>query len=97
MKRTEVKSLKQIFDDIKVNNSETYDNIDKARIPELWSEIAGDVISNSTQEIFIKGNKLFISFDNPIVKYEVLLSKHSYLFELNKKIGRKLITDITIK
>ena len=85
MDRSEIKSLKEIIENIRAtDNGELNDKIDSARIPELWKEIAGIVISNSTEEMYFKHNKLYVSFDNPAIKCEVLYMKASLIFEMNK-------------
>ncbi|MDR2836148.1 MAG: DUF721 domain-containing protein [Bacteroidales bacterium] len=97
MEKTDFKSLDNIISKMIEQTPNLQDDIDRAKIPEIWKEVVGPTISDSTQEIKVNRYKIFVKINNPIIKHEILLMKHSILFDINNKLGRKLITELILR
>lgn len=97
MERKNFNTLGNILKDFVKTIPNSENELDAIKVHECWKEVVGPAINNSTTELIIDKNILFLKFDNPIAKNEVLLMKHSILIEINNKIGRKMLTQLIVK
>ncbi|MEN8224634.1 MAG: DUF721 domain-containing protein [Bacteroidota bacterium] len=68
--------------------------VKQARIIEAWPEVAGEMITNHTRDIYFKGSKLFVKLDSPALKTELGYSKTRIIDSLNDFVGEKVVVDI---
>ena len=66
------------------------------RLVQQWENIIGRNIARATDDIFIKSGILFLKFNSPVVKHEVLMIKQEILKKMNDIAEEKLIYDIRI-
>lgn len=68
------------------------------RILEVWEECVGSVIAKNSVPVELRKNKLFVSVENAVWRYELNAKKEDILNKLNKILDRKnnknLIKDI---
>jgi predicted nucleic acid-binding Zn ribbon protein len=64
------------------------------RVIQTWEEVAGEMISRHTREMYFKGNKLFVRLDSPALKNELSYSKRKIIDALNEKVGAVIVADI---
>ncbi|NQT78699.1 MAG: DUF721 domain-containing protein [Bacteroidetes bacterium] len=68
--------------------------VNQARVIMAWEEVTGKMISKHTQDLYIKGSKLFVKLDSPALKNELTYSKGKIIELLNKEAGGEVISDI---
>ncbi|MCD4723855.1 MAG: DUF721 domain-containing protein [Bacteroidales bacterium] len=68
--------------------------LNQARVIMAWEEVTGKMISRHTQDLYIKGSKLFVKLDSPALKNELAYSKGQIIDSLNDAAGGEIITDI---
>ncbi|NOR53582.1 MAG: DUF721 domain-containing protein [Candidatus Aminicenantes bacterium] len=68
--------------------------VNQARVIMAWEEVTGKMISRHTQDLYIKGSKLFVKLDSPALKTELSYSKGKIIELLNKEAGGEVISDI---
>lgn len=68
--------------------------LNQARVIMAWEEVTGKMISRHTQDLYIKGSKLFVKLDSPALKTELSYSKGKIIELLNKEAGGEVISDI---
>ena len=68
--------------------------VNQARVIMAWEEVTGKMISKHTQDLYIKGSKLFVKLDSPALKTELSYSKGKLIELLNKEAGGEVIKDI---
>jgi predicted nucleic acid-binding Zn ribbon protein len=73
------------------------DDYTRMQIATIWKETVGEVIARYTKNIELKGNKLTLYVTSPIVKKELLMLRSDIIIQLNKKIGKELVTEIDIR
>jgi len=66
----------------------------QARVINAWEDVTGKMISRHTQDLYIKGSKLFVKLDSPALKNELSYSKGKIIEMLNKEAGGEIIKDI---
>jgi hypothetical protein len=59
-----------------------------------WEKVAGSMIFNHTEKIFIRKNKLYLKLDSPALKQELSFAKSRIIKKLNKSVDQNLIEDI---
>jgi len=86
-------SLKEIINELlKVYKLE--DGINESRLISSWEIIAGSIVSNHTERIYIRKNKLYIKLDSPALKHELSFAKSKLIKSLNKTVNKNVIDDI---
>ncbi len=71
--------------------------LNQARVIMAWEEVTGKMISRHTQDLYIKGSKLFVKLDSPALKTELSYSKGKIIELLNKEAGGDVISDIVFR
>jgi hypothetical protein len=97
MEKKNFNTLGNILTDFVKTIPNSQQELDIVRVHNLWKDVVGTAICDSTTEMIIDKNIIFLKFDNPIAKNEVLLMKHSILMEINNKIGRKMLTQMIVR
>ena len=62
-----------------------------------WKDIVGELIANSTSEIFFNGNTVFVTLNSAALKHELSFRKEEILNSINKFCGYKLVDHIVIR
>lgn len=71
--------------------------LNQARVINAWEEVTGKMIFKHTQDLYIKGSKLFVKLDSPALKNELTYSKGKIIELLNKEAGGEVISDIVFR
>jgi len=71
--------------------------ISQFTVKNSWKDIVGDVIANSTTEIYFNNTTIFITLNSAALKHELSYQKDTMLVNINKFCGYKLVTDIVIR
>jgi len=64
------------------------------KILKVWNECVGDTISKFSKPVEIKKNKLYVSVENAVWRYELSARKSEILERVNQIIKNKIIKDI---
>ncbi len=62
-----------------------------------WKDIVGEIIANSTTEIYFNESVIFISLTSAALKHDLSFKKEAVLDSINKYCGYKLVTQLVIK
>jgi hypothetical protein len=62
-----------------------------------WETIVGRIISQYTQNIYIKNDTLFVETTSPIVRNELLMMREEIRCRLNETAGKELIKTIIFR
>lgn len=69
---------------------------DERKILETWEELAGKKIYKHTEDINLKDGKLYIKVKSSVAKQELLFMKNRLLELINRKMGKKAVTEIVV-
>jgi len=62
-----------------------------------WKDIVGDMIANSTTEIFFNEKIVFITLNSAALKHELTFRREELVNNINKFCGYKLVDQIVIR
>ena len=62
-----------------------------------WKDIVGDMIANSTTEIFFNEKIIFITLSSAALKHELTFRREELVNSINKFCGYKLVDQIVIR
>ena len=69
------------------------EKLEELKILEVWKECVGDIISQNSKPIELKGNKLLVRVENAVWRFELSLKKREIINKLNiileKEKGKK--------
>jgi|JI10StandDraft_1071094.scaffolds.fasta_scaffold952748_2 hypothetical protein len=71
--------------------------ITELKLVNAWAEITGPLISKHTTEIRLVGKTLYVSFDNPPLKNEMMYRRTSLIDAINLALGVVVVEKIFIK
>ena len=77
-----------------LNNSGLSSGVNQQKAMEFWSEIVGDKIAENTEAVSVKHGVLFVKANSSTWSQELQLKKKEVLSKINKRIGKKTITDL---
>lgn len=93
MKTTNEQTLKEaILQLLKTYNLQN--GINETKLINSWENIAGKMITNHTEDLYIKNKKLFIKLDSPALKHELSFAKTKLIKSLNEAVKQQVIEDI---
>lgn len=93
MKNTNEQTLKEaIIQLLKTYNLQN--GINETKLINSWENIAGKMITNHTENLYIKNKKLFIKLDSPALKHELYFAKTKLIKSLNDSVNQQVIEDI---
>lgn len=93
MKSTNEQTLKEaIFQLLKTYKLQ--DGINETKVINSWESIAGKIITNHTENIYIRNKKLYLKLDSPALKNELLYAKTKLIESLNNIVKQQVIEDI---
>ena len=95
-RNNKLKSIKSILDSF-VEQDNLVDGFFNIKIKNAWEKAVEKKIIDYTKEIYVKGNILFISVSNPILKQEILYSRQKVINLINEDLGKELIKKIVLK
>lgn len=70
------------------------DKLNETKLVNAWEDVAGKLVHRHTREIYINDRILFIRTDTPALKQELSYQKTRLIEQLNKSVGKQIITDI---
>ncbi|MGM0946883.1 MAG: DUF721 domain-containing protein [Bacteroidota bacterium] len=59
-----------------------------------WGELVGKTISDRTESVFIRQNKLFVKISSGPIKRELQMSRSKIIGLIEEKYGKELIEEI---
>jgi len=62
-----------------------------------WQEIMGPMVARHTNDLFIKGNKLFLYLDSAPLRHELTMIKAQVIKKVNEAVGVEMIKELIIK
>ena len=64
------------------------------RLIDSWAEVAGQIVANYTEGLFIKNQTLFVHLTNPALRSDLQMMRSELIRKLNAKVGSQVIADI---
>lgn len=70
------------------------DGMNETKLINSWENVAGNMITRHTENLYIKNKKLYIKLDSPALKHELSFAKSKLISSLNKAVRSEVIEDI---
>ncbi len=70
------------------------EKMQEMKILKVWNECVGETISKFSKPVDIKKNKLYVSVENAVWRYELSARKVEILERVNQNLKNKLLKDI---
>lgn len=95
MRRTEAKSVTEIIAETfgQGDNSERFD-LQRASL--AWTEVMGPEVNRQTFRRYIEGSTLHVHIVSAALKNELIYQKDNIIRNINRTVGRDVLTDIII-
>jgi predicted nucleic acid-binding Zn ribbon protein len=93
VKLSNEQSLREVINEL-IKTFKLEDGISATRVINSWEKVAGTMIFNHTEKIFIRKKKLYLKLDSPALKQELSFEKSLILKKINKSAGQNVIEEI---
>lgn len=93
MERKYPTPIKQIMEGI-LKTQHLEDGILKVRAVNLWGELLGPNVKNSTTNVFVKDQILVVSLRSSVLRNELSILKDKIIDKMNEHLGQTYIKDI---
>jgi len=70
------------------------DGMNETKLINSWENVAGNMITKHTENLYIRNKKLYIKLDSPALKHELSFAKSKLISSLNKAVKSEVIVDI---
>lgn len=70
------------------------DGMNETKLINSWENVAGNMITKHTENLYIRNKKLYIKLDSPALKHELSFAKSKLISSLNKVVKSEVIVDI---
>ncbi|MCF8379992.1 MAG: DUF721 domain-containing protein [Bacteroidales bacterium] len=67
------------------------------RLLNAWNELLGKTVANSTQNLYIKDNTLFVHLRSSVIRHQLMMIKPDLIKRLNEKAGIDIIENIVLR
>ena len=64
------------------------------RLIDSWPEVAGQMVNNYTDGMFIKNQTLFVHITSPALRSDLMMMRSELVRKLNAHVGSQVIADI---
>jgi predicted nucleic acid-binding Zn ribbon protein len=71
--------------------------ISQFTIKNSWKDIVGEIIANSTSDIYFSDRTIFITLTSAALKHELSFRKEELVNNINKFCGYKLVEHVVIR
>ena len=68
--------------------------LQQKRLIDAWPIVAGEVISNYTDDLTIRNQTLYVHLTNPALRADLSMQRATYVKKLNDYVGSQVIADI---
>lgn len=96
MKRNKTEHINVLVEQILKDIAKQGENYKHLIIAE-WEQLLGVTVTNATQKIYIKDNKLYIHLNSPVIKQEIIFLREKILIHMNTKFPQARLREIIFK
>ena len=96
MRRTEPVSVGQLLDEFFRDRPLGPASME-GRAVELWAEVAGEYVARCTEDVYIRGGVLYVSFSSASVRAEIFMRRKLMVAQLNALLRAKVVRNIVIR
>ncbi|MDP2235491.1 MAG: DUF721 domain-containing protein [Bacteroidales bacterium] len=73
------------------------DKVDGVRIINSWESVVGAMIASHTTDLYFNKKTLFVYLDSDAIRNELSYAKTLIIKNLNKAVGKEVITDVVFR
>lgn len=84
-------AIRQLLNSYKIESK-----FDETNIVTSWERLVGKTISKRTRKVFIRNKVLYVEFDSPAMKQDLMLHKAEIIVLFQKEFGKDAINEIVV-
>jgi predicted nucleic acid-binding Zn ribbon protein len=96
LRRTDTRILKDIITEVLRENGLDQKLLERSVISQ-WDEMVGRNVARSTQSVYVRDRKLFVTVRSAIIRNELLMIRDGLVAEFNRRAGTPLIDEIVFR
>lgn len=96
IRRTTTRSLSDIIEEF-LKDTGLQKRLKEREIVAQWDDIVGKLVARTTQSVYIRDRKLFVTIRSSVVKNELNLIREGLMLEINRRAGYQIIDEIILR
>ena len=96
MRKTNDQSIKDVLKDL-VETHRLKSKLNQAKVETLWEKLMGKTVTEHTQALRIRNQKLYVTVDSAPLRQELSYGRGDILTKLNAELGENFLKEVLIK
>ena len=96
IRRTQSRAIREVIEEL-LKSSGLDQKLKERELIRQWDEVVGVLVSRSTETIYIRDRKLFVTIRSSVIRNEMMMIREGIRLELNRRIGQVMIDEIIIR
>ncbi|MDR3194093.1 MAG: DUF721 domain-containing protein [Tannerella sp.] len=97
MRRTKAESIGEILQHFYEENPQLRKKLLETRVLRAWNEVLGNLVTQSTRNLYVKNRILYASVDSSVLRNELMLNREDIVRRMNEYAGAEVIRDVVIR
>ena len=85
-------AIKEVMKSLRMENK-----LEEVNLMASWEPVVGAMIARHTEHLSVRNRILYVNLDSSALRNELMMARSKIVKALNKKAGRKIITDIVFR
>lgn len=69
----------------------------EGRAVALWAEVAGEYVAGYTEDVYVRGGVIFVTFSSASVRADVFMRRGALIRELNERLRARVVKKIVVR
>ena len=79
-----------------LRGSEAETTLLERKVPALWNEVLGTIVTRYTGEMEVKNGTLYVHIQSAALRQQLFEQRHQIVKKLNEKVGSAVVKDIRL-
>ena len=97
MKREEPKTVGELLDEFFRSRRGPAAAAVEGRAMEIWREVAGEYVVQSTEDAYLREGVLYVSFSSASVRAEVMMRRRWIVEQINDRLGTRVVKNLVLR
>ena len=80
-----------------IQTNKLQSGMDKIDVQQAWKALMGNGVNSYTNEVILKGSKLYVSLSSAVLRQELSYGKQKIITMINEELRKDVVTDIILR
>lgn len=80
-----------------IENNKLQSGMDKIDVEKAWKDLMGNGVNTYTQEVILKGSKLYVTLTSSVLREELSHGKQKIINMLNDELRKEVVKELVLR